>query len=238
MKTRAGLVLGTILLCASAALLAGAEKAQPVSPFHGLWKWKFTMPDGSEVSPRLRIKEEEGQISGTTRFRPGADTPLTNLVIEGTRIRFEVVRARDGQAAVTRYAGKLDGDIIRGKITSNWTGEEQTYDWEAKRLNSAEGTWRWSVTFGEFEIQSTATLKEEGEKVTGRIASRRGSDQEIKSGKLKDGKISFETERERDGEKYVTKYSGKLSGDQIIGTIRSNFGGRPRTNDWDAVRID
>ena len=149
-----------------------------------------------------------------------------------------MIRERDGQRAITHYAGTLSGDRIKGKIASNWAGEERTYDWEAKRATSAEGTWRWSSSFGEFRFDSTATLKEEGEKITGKIPSRRGGDQEIKNGKLKDGKISFETERERDGQKFVTKYSGKLSGDKITGTIRSTFGGSPRTNQWDAVRID
>jgi hypothetical protein len=204
----------------------------------GIWKWTFTMPDGSQVTPKLELKEEAGQLTGTTRLRHGTEAPITNLTVNGSQITFQVVRERDGQEAVTQYTGILSSNIIKGKIVSNWGGAEESYDWEAHRSLGASGTWKWISTFGTFRSQSTLTLKQEGEKLTGKLNSGRGGDADIKKGKIQSGEISFHVERERDGETYISRYHGKLSGDKIVGKMVLNFFGEPRTNKWEAVRVD
>jgi len=215
-----------------------ADEPQPPHPFRGLWKWTFTMPDGSQVNPRLELKyDEAGQLTGKTRLRPGTEMPVTNVIVQGNQLSFEVARERDGREVVTRYSGSLDGDTIKGKITSNWSGEEQTYDWDARRLVGATGTWRWTTVFGEYAVENKLTLKQEGEKLTGKLNSVR-SENEIKKGKFKDGRVSFEVEREREGEKSTNRFHGKISGDTIKGKMELNFFGRLRTNDWEAVRTD
>src|SRR5437899_6010735 len=139
-----------VLLLLPSAL---ADEPQPTHPFRGLWKWTFTMPDGSQVNPRLELKyDEAGQLTGKTRLRPGTETPVTNVIVQGNQLSFEVARERDGREVVTRYTGSLDGDTIKGKIVSNWSGEEQTYDWDARRLMGATGTWRWTTVFGEYAV--------------------------------------------------------------------------------------
>jgi hypothetical protein len=217
-----------------AAVLAGAAESNVSSPIDGSWKWTFKMPDGGEISPRVKFKtDKEGVTTGTARFRPGTDTPVTNIVVKGDELSFDVVRGRDGRAVVTHYTGKIKGDKLKGKITSNWGGEEQSYDWSAERLISVDGTWKWSFGFGE----GTVKLKQEGEKVTGKMSSRRG-EVDIHKGKFKDGKVSFQTERERDGEKFISRYYGELLGDTISGKMEINFDGNVRTNDWNARRAE
>ena len=78
----------------------------------------------------------------------------------------------------------------------------------------------------------------EGEKLSGKLNSPRGGDTEIKKGKFKKGEVSFEIERDRDGEKLVSRYYGKLAGNKIEGKMELNFTGEPRTNKWEAVRAD
>ena len=236
MRTRICLLLGALLFFTIA--IGPAAGAENQSPYTGIWKWTFTMPDGSEVSPRVSIREEEGTLTGTASFQGGSEVPVTNLVARGEDLAFDVVRQRGGVQTVTRYRGKVKADQLKGTITSNWAGEEQTFAWEAKRFSGVEGTWRWPTRFGGFRGNATVVLKQDGEKLTGRMPSRRGNDQEITKGVIKDGLISFETERQRGESKFVTYYSGRLEGDKIIGTIRSQFGDTPRTNDWEAVRID
>ena len=236
MRIRNCLRIGAFVCFAIALFpVSGAEDQ---SPHTGIWKWNFTMPDGSEISPRVWIKEEKGTLQGTARFRPGSEMAVTNLVARGEDLAFDVVRERGGVRTVTRYRGKVNGDQLKGTITSDWAGEEQSFDWQAKRFSGVEGTWRWPLSFGGFRGNATVVLKQDGEKLSGKLPSRRGADQDVKNGRFKDGTISFETERERNGEKFVSYYSGRLSGDRIIGTIRSQFGDTPRTNDWEAVRID
>ena len=234
LHSRILLIAGIIGFCS----LISAQDISKGSLRPGTWRWKFIMPDGTETRPSLRLKRNGDQLVGTTKFRPNAETAVTNLTISGDQIAFDVIRERNGQPIKTRYEGLAEGDKIKGKIISNWSGTEQSYPWEARRAADVEGTWKWSNSFGNFQFTSTAELKQEGEKVTGKILSRRGSDTEIKEGSFKDSKISFNTERERDGEKFVTKYRGKISGDTITGTIRTTYRGEPRTNEWTATRED
>ena len=213
-----------------------ADKAH--SPLSGIWKWTFTMPDGGQVNPRVKFTTDKNQkLIGVARFRAGMDAPVTNLVLQGDQVSFDVVRERDGQAVTTHYAGKMEGDKINGKVSSNWNGDQQTYDWRAERSNDLDGTWKWQVRFGEREFDVSMTLKREGEKVSGKLHLGRGGEPEIHHGRLRNNLLSFEVHRERDGEKTTNFYRGKLSGDTIIGTYTSDFG-RRRTNEWDAARAD
>ncbi len=196
------------------------------------------MPDGSQVTPRLEIRDKAGQLTGITRIRAGTEATITNLTFQGGEVRFEVARERDGQEVVTRYQGILSSNTIKGKMISNWSGAEQSYDWEARRSIGATGTWKWSNTFDTFTVNSTLTLKQEGEKLTGKVSIVRAGESEIKHGRLKAGHISFETERERDGETFTNRFYGKLTGDKILGKIESNIFGQARTNRWEAIRTD
>lgn len=224
---------------ANPALTPASALAPASAPaLEGIWKWTFTMPDGGQVKPRLRLRREAGKLTGTTRFRAGNEESITNLMVQGNEVSFQIVRWGEGQETLTRYAGTLDGDTLKGKIVSNWSGKDQSYDWEARRLADAEGTWSWTNHFREFTVVSTLKLKQEHETITGKIKARRVNEIEIKKGKFKEGEISFETERERDGEIFVSRYYGKLSGDKILGTMELNFAGSPQTNKWEAIRVD
>src|SRR4051794_4038930 len=48
--------------------MAFAQDSKVTSPLEGTWKWSFTMPDGTQVTPRLELKQADGQLTGTTRF--------------------------------------------------------------------------------------------------------------------------------------------------------------------------
>ena len=202
------------------------------------WKWTFAMPDGSRVEPKVRLKQDGDKLSGIASFHPGTETPISEGHILEDEVSFQVVRVRDGQMIVTKYQGKVKGDTIKGTVESNWAGENHSYDWEAKRAKeTATGTWEWTVNYRGLDVVVKATLKQEGEKLTGKVGvgGRRGID--TKDGKVKHGDVSFQVARERDGEKISSKYHGKLDGDTIKGKVDSNFGGRERSNDWEAKRV-
>jgi hypothetical protein len=249
-----------LLVLVALALLPGVARGAnaKTSPLDGTWRWEFTMPDSGVIKPTLKIKtEDDGDLIGTARFRAGSSTPVKNLKLQGDQVSFEVVRERDGEKHVTRYAGTLQGNKIKGKVISNWTGQEESYDWEALRFYDVEGTWKWRFSFGTNAPgtqggsggrrggggggrgEANLNLKrEEGEKLSGKLNTGRG-DQNIKHGLFKEGDVSFQVERERsNGEKSTNYYWGKFSGDTIAGKFTSDFSGTVRTNEWKAARAD
>ena len=98
---------------------------------------------------------------------------------------------------------------------------------------NAAGTWKWSLPGqnGETILQ----LKQEGEKLTGSYTNQFGG-AEILDGSLKGGDISFKVKRDFDGQAFVIKYSGKLSGDKITGKAEFDMNGETRALDWNAKR--
>jgi len=101
------------------------------------------------------------------------------------------------------------------------------------------GKWTWTTKGKQRETEFNLTLKAEGEKVTGTLA--RGKNQreaEISNGAYKDGTVSFEVTTERRGNKVTAKYSGKVDGDTIKGTVTAPRGdsGQAREREWEAKR--
>jgi hypothetical protein len=98
---------------------------------------------------------------------------------------------------------------------------------------SVTGTWKSTIKPPNgAEIEITYKLKQEGEKLTGTVKRGDGPERKIEEGKVKDGKVSFQYEVERDGNKFTVKYSGELSGDTIKGKVEVN----ENSFDWEAKR--
>jgi hypothetical protein len=118
-------------------LVHAADAPRTRSPLEGTWEWEFTMPDGGTVTPRLRFRTKDGELTGTSRFRRGSEMALKNITLKGGQVSFDVVRERDDEEkVVTHYQGRLSGDTIKGKMTSRMNGAEQSYDWVAKRVSA------------------------------------------------------------------------------------------------------
>ena len=232
-----------VTLCALLSLgMENRAKAEDghESRLNGRWKWHFTMPDGSTLSPQVRLRYDGHSVSGITRFRSGSETSITNGRLQGDVVSFEVVRVLNNQRAVTRYAGVFRDDKIIGSIESVSAGKPVSHPWEAKRLpDTLDGTWKWSNEVRERTLEFSAKLRREGDKVHGKLSARKGAGVDIKEGRCtKEGQVSFEVERERDGEKFSSKFEGKLVGDTIKGkeTVTTNDG--EQVLDWIATRQD
>ena len=109
-----------------------------------------------------------------------------------------------------------------------------TAAWAAAAADDAkpDGTWKWSVERNGEKFESTLKLKLEADKLTGSLTGRDGKETAIEEASFKDGEVKFQVTRERNGEKVVVKFSGKISGDTITG--KSEAGERSR--DWKAER--
>lgn len=98
------------------------------------------------------------------------------------------------------------------------------------------GTWKFSVMRGDQTVEQTLKLKLEGDKLTGAMVGRNNNETAIGDASFKEDVISFTVTRERDGNKFVSKYSGKLDGDTIKGKIESERNGEKREVEWNAKR--
>ena len=102
------------------------------------------------------------------------------------------------------------------------------------------GNWTWSITLpnSDQSFESTAKLDFKDGKLTGTVTGRMGP-APISDASVKDGTIAFTIVRERDDQKFVIKYAGKLAGDAITGTIDfpAFGGGDPMKFDWNATRV-
>lgn len=98
------------------------------------------------------------------------------------------------------------------------------------------GTWKWSFTVNGETRESTLKLKLEGDKLTGAAIGRDGKENPIEEGTFKDGEVSFKVTRERNGNKFTAKYTGKVTEDTIKGKIETERDGQARSRDWEAKR--
>jgi hypothetical protein len=104
------------------------------------------------------------------------------------------------------------------------------------KKDSPTGTWKWTINFGGQERELAVKLKADGEKLTGKFVSPDGKESDIEDGKYKDGELSFKVTRERDGNKFVIKFKGKVKGDTLKGKTEFERNGESQNRDWEAKR--
>ena len=100
------------------------------------------------------------------------------------------------------------------------------------------GTWKWKTKFGEKEFEQTLKLELKDGKLSGTMPGFGKDAKEIKieDAKFKDGEVSFSVTRTRKDVKTVSKYSGKVSGDTIKGTVIRERDGKEEKSDWEAKK--
>jgi hypothetical protein len=103
------------------------------------------------------------------------------------------------------------------------------------KAGNPSGTWKWSVEIKGNKREFTAKINVKDGKVTGTLSGGK-AETKISDGTYKDGKIAFTVIREFKDQKFTTKYSGKVEGDTIKGTIENTFNGKDFKTDWDAKR--
>jgi DsbC/DsbD-like thiol-disulfide interchange protein len=98
------------------------------------------------------------------------------------------------------------------------------------------GTWKWTVTRNNQPRETTLKLKLDAGALTGTITGRDNTESAIEEAKFDAGTVSFKVTRERDGQKFTIKYSGKLEGDAIKGKTEFERDGQTTSRDWEAKK--
>jgi hypothetical protein len=217
-----------------------AKRIKTAADAAGTWKWSVTTQSGQTIESTLKLKVEGDKLTGTLTGRGGTETAIQEAKFSDGVVSFQVTRERGDRKFISKYKGNLAGDVIKGAIESSFGDQTRSRDWEAKRVKpvaEAAGTWKWSFTRPDGQtMESTLKLKQDGEKLTGVWVRRDGQEVAIEEGKIKGKEVSFQITRERDGNKFVMKYSGQVEGDEIKGKISGTFGGEERSFDWNAKR--
>jgi len=107
----------------------------------------------------------------------------------------------------------------------------------AAYASDVTGTWKWTSQGRNGPRETSAKLVVKDGALSGSIAGRNG-DTAIEDASLKDGVIAFSVSRQRNNNKSVTKYTGKVEGDKITGTFErpGRNGGEPQKTEWIATK--
>jgi hypothetical protein len=100
----------------------------------GTWKWSVMGKDNATVEQTAKLKLEGDKLTGTVT-RGNNDTAITDGSFKDGTVAFTVTVERGGNKIVSKYSGKLDGDMIKGKIESDRGGKTNSRDWVAKRAS-------------------------------------------------------------------------------------------------------
>jgi len=227
------------------ALIINSPLSAAQQNLAGTWKASFATPNGQTIESTLKIKQDGDKLSGVVIGRNGNETPFDEITLTGDQLSLRLIRERNGEKVTTKVAAKVTGDDLKGKIESNYGGENHTMDWEAKRVKEAAdvagstsvtGDWKYDLTLDSGDVLNLVlSLKQEGDKVTGKVVVG-DFDAPITEGKVAGDAISFKIPVDRDGNKFTSKYNGTVAGNSIKGKIHSDFGGTEHDYDWKATR--
>ena len=98
----------------------------------GNWNTALILGDGNRIEGTLKLKQDGDKLTGVT-IRNENETQILDGKIAGDEITFKVIRDRDGRKVTAKYKGKINGDTVKGKVESDWSGDWQTLDWEGTR---------------------------------------------------------------------------------------------------------
>lgn len=205
----------------------------------GTWKWTVQGRNGAE--PRevtLNLKQDGEKLSGALQGQ-NRETPITDGKVQGSEVSFKVTRETQRGTTVSTYAGKIDGDNLKGTITVKNGERTNEREWNARRQSSGlTGDWAWVLKRDDGEPwTATLKIKQEGEKLTG-FFQRQDSDLkiELRNGKISGDKISFETVMERDGQSTTISSSAVVSGKTMKGKSEGSRDGEKWSREWEATR--
>ncbi len=142
-------------LLVAAVLALGSVATVRAADVNGTWTWTQQGRGGGQggnanATPRkstLKLKADGEKLTGTLTAPMGgrgggggggaapAPVEISDGKVKGDEISFSVKREFNGNAFVTKYSGKVEGDKITGKMERPGRdgGEARSTDWTAAR---------------------------------------------------------------------------------------------------------
>ena len=107
---------------------ASGNTGSAVASLAGMWSLTANSPDGP-VPLKLEIKPKGAEIGGTLDT-PFGQFPVTGGTINGNDVKLKVKATREGEQMEVEITGKLDGETMKGQISSS---AFPTVDFTAKK---------------------------------------------------------------------------------------------------------
>jgi hypothetical protein len=206
----------------------------------GKYKGTLSRSNGETLDIAMDLKQEGGKVTGKVSSANG-ELDIEEGKVDGDKLTYVVKFERDGNKVPVKNTAKIVGDTLEGKAEiPNEDGAVVSREWKVKKeASNAQFTGKWKSSFTRQDgnsIDINYNLKQEGDKLTGTTSFNNSPETEISEGKVNGKEVSFTIKRERDGRTFLSKYTGKLDGNKIVGKSESNFGGETRTRDWEATK--
>jgi hypothetical protein len=89
--------------------------------------------------------------------------------------------------------------------------------------NDATGSWKWTQSGPNGDVDFVLKLKQDGDKLTGTLSGFNGNESDIEDGKVQDGQVTFSIVRDFNGNKITTKYTATVNGNELKGQSQTIF---------------
>jgi hypothetical protein len=195
--------------------------------------WAFTIQtEAGTGSPTVTLKQDGDKLSGRYSSQVLGEADLTGSV-KGKDLTFTFTANMQGTSLQVTCTGTVeDKDTLKGKIDF---GSMAQGNWTAKRSSAGgptppeggvpkvgkldiTGTWLFQVETSMGTGNPTMTLKQEGEKLTGRYKGILG--EADLDGTLKGTAIAFSFKISAEGTEAMITYTGTVENDAMKGTVR------------------
>jgi hypothetical protein len=123
-------LFGVLVPTSGVAETAKVAEAADNANVAGEWSLALETPNGT-ATPSVTFKQDGGTLTGTYKGRMG-ESPLKGT-INGNDIKWSVTVHPQGGDMEIEYSGTVDGDTMKGKVSSpmgeaNFTGKKKAAD--------------------------------------------------------------------------------------------------------------
>ena len=122
-------ILSAVLILGVCGLArAGDEEATPV----GTWKCEYEI-EGQKRTSTLTINKDGDHLAGTMSWPDQKEEPLKDVKLNDGTLIFDAKRVLMGLEFANHYELKMDGNKLKGKLTSDLMGQKYDFAIEAMR---------------------------------------------------------------------------------------------------------